>query len=160
MSRQKKRLHITAAGIFLVVLLYVLAPFSFGSDSRTKYFRFFRFRSFVQNGSVSAHWMNDGNSFWYAEGSRDNTIIYKVDPINNTKEPFFNGQCLRHALIPILGHEPSQKGLPFQIFTFVEGGKAVDLIVIPEQDHSLRGNGQYILEAARRYFEEYLLLEK
>ncbi|MCK4644693.1 MAG: prolyl oligopeptidase family serine peptidase [Candidatus Aminicenantes bacterium] len=43
---------------------------------------------------------------------------------------------------------------------FIKAEKSFDLIVIPEQDHSLRGNGQYILEAARRYFEEHLLLEK
>jgi len=129
MPRQKKRLHIVAAGISLVVFLCVLALSSLWSDSRAEYYRFFRFRSFVQNGSVSSHWMNDGNSFWYAEGSRDNTIIYKVDPISNTKEPLFNDQRLRQALIPILGHDPSQKGLPFQTFTFFEEEKAVEFMI-------------------------------
>jgi dipeptidyl-peptidase-4 len=129
MSRQKKRLHIAAAGISLVVFLCSLAPCSLWSDTRAEYYRFFRFRSFVQNGFVSAHWMNDGNSFWYSEGSRDNTVIYKVDPIKNTKEPLFDAQCLRQALIPLLGSEPSQKGLPFQTFAFVEGEKAVEFMI-------------------------------
>ena len=43
---------------------------------------------------------------------------------------------------------------------FIKAEKSFDLIVIPEQDHSLRRNGQYIFEAVRRYFEEHLLLEK
>ena len=40
---------------------------------------------------------------------------------------------------------------------FIKAEKSFDLIVIPEQYHSLRGNGQYVLEAARRYIEEHLL---
>jgi dipeptidyl aminopeptidase/acylaminoacyl peptidase len=43
---------------------------------------------------------------------------------------------------------------------FIKAEKSFDLIVIPEQNHSLRGNGQYILEAARRYFKEHLLQEE
>jgi len=152
MSQQKKRLHIAAAGISLVVFLCVLAPCSLWSNSRTKYNRFFRFRSFVQNGPVSAHWMNDGNSFWYAEGSRDNTIIYKVDPIKNTKEPLFNAQRLRHALTPILGHEPSQKNLPFQTFTFVEGEKAVEFMI--EKKKFIMDLDSYTVKPAPPHSEE------
>lgn len=36
--------------------------------------------SLVRGGSVQAHWMQDGSSFWYAEGAPDGTVIYKVDP--------------------------------------------------------------------------------
>ncbi|MFC2142227.1 DPP IV N-terminal domain-containing protein [Acidobacteriota bacterium] len=129
MSRQKKRSYVAAAGISLAVFINVLVPCSLWSDSRADYYRFFRFPSFVQNGSIQAHWMNDGHSFWYAEGSRNNTVIYKVDPIENTKKPLFNAQRLRQALIPVLGNELSQKGLPFQTFAFVEGEKIVEFII-------------------------------
>jgi len=80
---------------------------------------------YVKGGVVEPHWMTDGNSFWYAEGAPENTIIYKVDPRANTKEPLFDTCCLRKALAAVLGHEPSIKGIPFKIFTFVNDEKAV-----------------------------------
>ena len=129
MSWKKKGLRISAAGISVVVYFFALFPCLLRSDKRAEYYRFLRFPSFIQYGSVRAHWMNDGNSFWYAEGNRDNTIIHKVDPVMNTKEPLFDAQRLRHALIPVLGNEPTQKGLPFQIFSFIEGEKAVEFMI-------------------------------
>ena len=129
MSRQKKISYVAAAGISLAVLINSLVPCLLWSDSRTDYYRFFGFPSFVQNGSIQALWMNDGNSFWYAEGSQNNTVIYKVDPITNTKDFLFNVQRLRQALIPVLGNELSQEGLPFQTFSFVEGEKVIEFII-------------------------------
>lgn len=152
MSLQKKRLHITTAEISLVVFFCVLVPCSLWSDSRTEYHRFFRFRTFVKDGFIRAHWMNDGNSFWYAEGSRNNTIIYKVDPVKNTKKPLFNVQRLRHALIPILGNEPSQKNLPFQTFTFVEGEKAIEFMI--DKKKFIMNLESYIVKPAPSHSEE------
>jgi dipeptidyl aminopeptidase/acylaminoacyl peptidase len=96
--------------------------------------------------------MDDGNSFWYAEGSRDDTIIYKVDPIKNTKEPLFNTQRLRHALIPILGKESSQKGLPFQTFTFAEKEKAVEFMI--EKKKFIMDLDSYTIKPAPSHSEE------
>lgn len=91
--------------------------------------RYRNFRSYVKGGSVQAHWMSDGSSFWYSEGAPDNTVIYKVDPKANTKVPLFDVARLRKALIPLLGHEPPFQGLPFDEFTFADLEKAVKFTV-------------------------------
>ncbi|MFQ5695672.1 MAG: hypothetical protein ACE5HB_06765, partial [Terriglobia bacterium] len=111
--------------IFLIVGLAVIAPLvraqeSEQSEREAMYYRYLEFPSYVKGGSITPHWMADGSSFWYAEGSPANTVIYKVDPRANTKTPLFDTQRLRQALTPFLGHEPPYQGLPFEEFTFLD----------------------------------------
>ena len=89
------------------------------------YDRYLEFPSYVKGGAIEPHWMADGSSFWYAEGIPDETIIYKIDPNTNLKEPLFDRARLRQALTAALGHEPSPNGLPFENFTFLDAEKAV-----------------------------------
>jgi len=101
------------------------------------YYRYQNLRSLVKGGSVESHWMADGSSFWYKDDSGDESIIYKIDPIANTKEPLFDVGRLRRALAPLLGREPSDQGLPFRNFKFVDEDKAVKFSV---------GNKDFILQ--------------
>jgi dipeptidyl aminopeptidase/acylaminoacyl peptidase len=78
----------------------------------------------VTGGLIEAHWMDDGNSFWFAEGERDSTTIYKYDPVAGTKAPLFNTSRLRSVLTPLVGHELPGTGLPFDRFTFLPGEQA------------------------------------
>ncbi len=76
--------------------------------------------------ACAVNWMADGQSFWFAEGQPDQTVIYRTDPAARTTEPLFDVERLREALTPLLGHEPPYQGLPFDAFTFVgEGERAV-----------------------------------
>jgi len=101
-----------------------------GSAGREEMYRKYQdFASYVKGGVVMPHWMKDGNSFWFAEGAPENTIIYKVDPAADTKESMFDAQRIREALTPLLGHEPAYKGLPFDNFTFLEEGKTIQFTV-------------------------------
>ncbi len=84
------------------------------SEREAMYFRYLDFASYVTGGSVEPHWMADGSSFWYAEGAPENTVIYQVDPRANTNVPFFDTVRLRKVLIPLLGDEPPNQGLPFE----------------------------------------------
>jgi len=93
------------------------------------YYRYLGFASLVKGGSIQPHWMTDGSSFWYAEGSPENTIIWKVDPPNNSKTSLFDSNRLRRALARCLGHEPDGSGLPFVEFSFVDGEKAASFSV-------------------------------
>ena len=94
------------------------------SQRLAMYYRYLGLASLVKGGSIQPHWMVDGSSFWYAEGSPENTVIWKVDPPNNSKTSLFDTTRLRHALVPCLGHEPDGSGLPFAEFSFVDGEKA------------------------------------
>ncbi len=103
----------------MLIVLPVHAQETTQSEREAMYYRYLEFPSYVKGGSIQPHWMADGSSFWYAESTPENTIIYKVDSKVNSKTPFFDSARLRQALTKVLGHEPPYKGLPFEAFTFV-----------------------------------------
>ncbi|MEE8257798.1 MAG: hypothetical protein V3R60_07920, partial [Acidobacteriota bacterium] len=121
---------------FVVVLscLVVIAPLVGAqedeqSEREAMYERYLEFPYYVKGGSIEPHWMADGSSFWYGEGGPEETVIWKVDPVANTKEPLFDTARLRKVLTPLLRHEPPSQGLPFEEFAFVEREKAVKFAV-------------------------------
>ncbi len=136
--------------ILLVVSLVALAPLVRAQENNTSaaeakqaereamYYRYREFPSLVKGGSIEPHWMADGSSFWYAEGAPANTVIYKVDPKANTKEPLFETARLRQALKPLLGHESPYKGLPFEEFTFVDEGETAVKFTVEGKDFILQ----------------------
>lgn len=71
----------------------------------------------------AVNWMADGQSFWFAEGQPDQTVIHRTDPATGTTESLFDTERLRAALTPLLGHEPAYRGLPFDSFTFSAEGR-------------------------------------
>ena len=73
--------------------------------------------------ACAVNWMADGQSFWFAEGQPDQTVIQRTDPAAGVTEPLFDTERLREALTPALGHEPPYAGLPFDSFTFAGGGE-------------------------------------
>ena len=72
--------------------------------------------------ACAVNWMADGQSFWFAEGQPDQTVIQRTDPAAGVTEPLFDTERLREALTPALGHEPPYAGLPFDSFTFAGEG--------------------------------------
>jgi len=97
--------------------------------------RFARFRQLmdfpglVKGGAITARWLGDGESFWYADDAPANTVIYRVDPSQGTREPLFDTERLRAALAPVLGHAPPYDGLPFSDMVFDEAGSAAEFEV-------------------------------
>ena len=89
------------------------------------YQRFLNINSLTKGSYVHPNWMADGSAFWYRDDSGDKQIIYKVDPIANTRQPLFNVERLRESLTKLLGREPRKQGLPFDNFTFIDSEKAV-----------------------------------
>ena len=99
------------------------------SAREATYERYWEFRSLIKGAMVQPAWIADGTGFWYATGAPDNTVIYRVDLQADTKVPLFDVARVRAALTPLLGHEPAYRGLPFDEFTFEEGGKAAKFTV-------------------------------
>jgi hypothetical protein len=90
------------------------------NQRETIYRRYLDFPSIVRGGAIKPHWMADGSSFWYAEGAPANTILYKVDPRENTKSPLLDPARVRRVLTAVLGHDPPYQGVPFDEFSFVD----------------------------------------
>ena len=115
--------------VALLVGLVVIAPFmstqeAKQSEHEAMYQRYAQFASYVKGGSIEPHWMAGGNSFWYAEGVPENTIIWKIDLKYNTKTPLFDPVRLRGAIADAMGTEPGGKGMPFRDFEFLTGETA------------------------------------
>ena len=115
----------------------VLAQSPTRPDPDSIYTAYMNFASLVKGGSVQAYWMQDGSSFWFAEGAPDSTIIYKVDPEANTRVVLIDPERLRQALTPLLGHEPPGRGLPFEAFEFQDDENSVK-VTLEEKDFVLR----------------------
>ena len=93
-------------------------------EQEAAYQRHLDFGSLIEGGSITPNWMPDGNSFWYAEGGPQHTVIHRVDPTAGTVEELFDTPRLRAALTEALGHEPAGLGVPFRQLSFV-GGSSV-----------------------------------
>ena len=76
--------------------LFAQSPILEQMDSM--FYRYLRFSEYVKGGTIEAHWMNDGNSFWYVDELSDNKTIVKVDPVRNEINPFFDIKRLKDSL--------------------------------------------------------------
>jgi hypothetical protein len=99
-------------------------PLCFPSSRDVMFDRTMDIPGTVTGGFVEAHWIEDGNSFWFAQGGSGDTSIFKYDPLKRTRVPLFNAERVRAALIPLAGHDIPGKGLPFDRLTFLPGEKA------------------------------------
>lgn len=123
------------------------------SAHEAMYYRYLEFPSYVKGGSIQPHWMVDGSSFWYAEGPPGNAVIWKIDPVANTKTPLFDAARLRKVLTPLLGHEPPYQGLPFEEFTFVDQGENAVKFTVEGKEFILQLD-TYAVRSAPVLFED------
>ncbi len=113
-----------------ILLLISQAPESAYAGGRDAvYEQMLDFRSLVKGGSIDPHWMKDGQSFWYTEGTPADRHFIKVDPQKNTVSPMFEVARLRSVLTSTLGHEPARPGIPFDTFDSLEGNTIVGVAV-------------------------------
>jgi dipeptidyl aminopeptidase/acylaminoacyl peptidase len=85
-----------------------------------RYKEFLKIPSLLKGGYLEAHWIKDGDSFWYVAGAPDETAIFVVHPEQNTVAPLFEVERLRAALRSALGKEPPSGGVPFTDFSFTD----------------------------------------
>ncbi len=132
-----------AIGLVLITLAVNAQPKD-QSEREEMYRRYLDFPKYVKGGAIEPNWMSDGNSFWYAEGAPENTVIWKVDPVTNTRKPMFDTDRLRQSMAKVLGHEPACSGVPFDSFEYLERGETVRFevedrhFVLRLEDYELR----------------------
>jgi dipeptidyl aminopeptidase/acylaminoacyl peptidase len=90
------------------------------SERDRLYTRYLEFPSLVRGGVVQPRWLADSNNFWYAEGTPDKTVIYRVDPRANTRTPLFDPPRLREGIRAALGYDPPWGQVPFRDFSFTD----------------------------------------
>lgn len=86
----------------------------FQPDQEQIYQKYLQFSSKVHGGIVEPQWLDDGNRFWFTDGEPDSLVIWKVDPIRQTKTEFFDVARLRAVLAEALDKDPPGRGVPFR----------------------------------------------
>ena len=147
---QRRKVFRVAAVYALVALVpFVLAQEAEQSrqvERETMYQRYMDFASYIDGGTIQPHWMADGSGFWYADEAPDGRIIFKVDPRNNSRVPFFDTDRLRTVLAQAVGHQPEGRGVPFDSFDLIDNETAVTFAV--ENTPFLLRLGDYSIDAA------------
>lgn len=87
----------------------------------------------VFNGKVFPNWLDTGSRFWYQMDIRKKNERGKqfviVNPRLNTKEPAFDHARLAKSLSNVINHQVDSDNLPFNSFTYVNEGKAIQFEV-------------------------------
>ena len=111
---------------FWMILVLVLPVSSFPDQfSREElYQQYSDFPAYAQSGFVQPIWLSDGNRFCYARVLASGRQFFLVDPVNNTREPFFDVPPLRTALAVLGDNLP--EGVPFEEFAFVQDDQAIE----------------------------------
>jgi Tol biopolymer transport system component len=75
--------------------------------------------------SVTPHWIDGSDRFWYLNRTRDGAEFVLVDPARASRDPAFDHARLAAALSAAAGtfYEPGK--LPFESIEFVDDGRAV-----------------------------------
>jgi len=68
--------------------------------------------------SVTPHWMQAGDRFWYSYQTRDGRRFYTVDPVKKTKAPLFDHAKIAAALTSITRQPYDAQHLPFSTIKF------------------------------------------
>jgi len=91
-------------------------------DRQAVFEKYLDFGALVQDAAIEPNWLADGSSFWYAEGGPADRVIWRVDPVANTKVPMFDVPRLRAAIAEAIGHEPPYAGVSFETFQLSPDG--------------------------------------
>src|SRR5262245_62778517 len=68
--------------------------------------------------SVTPHWMQSGDRFWYSYQTRDGRRFYLVDPLKKAKAPLFDHAKVAAALTSITRQPYDAQHLPFSTIKF------------------------------------------
>ena len=72
--------------------------------------------------SVTPHWMQTGDRFWYSYQTRDGRRFYIVDPVKKSKAPLFDHAKMAAALTSITRQPYDAQHLPFSNIKFKNDG--------------------------------------
>jgi dipeptidyl aminopeptidase/acylaminoacyl peptidase len=99
------------------------------------------FSAHVVGGSIDPHWLEDGNSFWYADQEAGQEVVRRVDPVRNVVEPYSppKGQMPAH---------PDSDGVPSPDGRWVIDTEDHQLVL-----RSVGGSGEPLTDDGSKFYE-------
>ncbi len=89
--------------------------------------------------SVTPHWLERGDRFWYSYETSSGRSFYLVDPLKKTKAPVFDNAKMAAMLTEITRTAYDAKHLPFHEIKFIRNDTAVELQLKVDKDADIQG---------------------
>ncbi len=89
--------------------------------------------------SVTPHWLDDGDRFWYSWENTKGRRFYIVDPAKKTKTQVFDGTRLASQLTTTTGVPFESQHLPIRTIKFTKGDKSIQFELDVPRDASIPG---------------------
>ncbi|MDR3691724.1 MAG: DPP IV N-terminal domain-containing protein [Fimbriimonas sp.] len=86
-------------------------------------------RQYVYSTSVTPHWINDTDVFWYSWRDSNGTKFYRVDPRQRSKRPLFDSARMASQLSELVHRPYDTTNLPITTLTFTKDGKAFRFVI-------------------------------
>jgi dipeptidyl aminopeptidase/acylaminoacyl peptidase len=125
-------------GVLLLLVPSGASTLSGRVDPEVMFDRYMAIRSMASGGRIEAHWMADGDRFWYPLGSEDSRTIVVVDASTGAVEPLFDIDVVRRNLSDLLGEPVPGEGLPFETFRFADSSESVVLFHFEGEPFEIR----------------------
>src|SRR5579885_1148790 len=89
--------------------------------------------------SVTPHWLQDGDRFWYSYETPKGRHFYLVDPVKKTKTPVFDNARMAEMLTEITRNPYDAAHLPIRTIKFTHNDTVVEFEVRVDQDADING---------------------
>jgi len=86
-------------------------------------------QQYVYSTSVTPHWINDTDVFWYSWKDSNGTKFYRVDPRTRSKRPLFDAAKMASELSELVHRPYDTTNLPITTVTFSKDGKTFRFVV-------------------------------
>ncbi len=89
--------------------------------------------------SVTPHWLESGDRFWYSYETSSGRSFYLVDPVKKTKAPVFDNAKMAAMLTEITRTAYDARHLPFRAIKFTKNDTVVELQLQVDKDADIDG---------------------
>jgi dipeptidyl-peptidase-4 len=89
--------------------------------------------------TVTPHWLQDGDRFWYSYETPKGRHFYLVDPVKKTKTPVFDNARMAEMLTEITRNPYDAAHLPIRTIKFTHNDTVVEFEVRVDQDADING---------------------
>jgi len=86
-------------------------------------------QQYVYSTSVTPHWINDSDDFWYSWKDSSGTKFYRVDCRAHSKKPLFDAAKMAAQLSELLHHPYDTTNLPITTVSFTKDGKSIRFVI-------------------------------
>jgi dipeptidyl-peptidase-4 len=139
-----------AAAVLLVALLAAVPANAAGPDAKKANYDLAarwtpaKVGKLVFDTSVTPHWLETGERFWYSYETSQGRKWFIVDPVTRTKRPLFDNAKMAAGLTRILLAPYDAQHLPIKTIKFIKKDTAIQFEIEVPKDNDILVNGKIV----------------